>query len=711
MEGMRYLKKARFDVKFDSDIDMVNSKYTFKENHFGINELMLHFDGFVAMPDDESIDMDLTFATEKTSFKSVLSLVPAVYMKDFESVKTSGEFNLSGMAKGKMVGDQLPAFNLDLNVSNGFFQYPDLPRSAKDIAIALNVQNPGGSDDKTLVDLKNFSLDLGGNPVKMKAYVKTPVSDPDLLANINASVDLGTLKDVIPAENNEQYAGKISMDVNLEGRMSTLEAEDYENFKTEGSMILEGIEYNDPTMDYPVAVNYAEFGFSPKQIDLTSLKCQLGKSDIIAKGYVADYLPYYFKEETLSGSLDLGGQLLDLNELAGLDEESTEETTEEAAEDSSATAESAVVEIPVNIDFVMISGFKKVLYDNIVIENVVGKVSVKEGVARMDNLKMDLMKGQMVMSGAYSAVNPKQPDVDFFMAIDDFDIPMTVETFNTVKTIAPIVESASGSFSTELKFVCVLDQQMEPVMNTLTGGGVLETDNVKIENSETLDKIADVLKKPDLKNIDLQNVDIKYEFRDGRVFVEPFDVKMGDAKATISGSNGFDQTLDYLARTEMPMSSLGQGADVVGGLLDQFNKSTGANVSVGDNIKVDIKIKGTVTKPKIVPAFGGSGGDGGKSAKDQMKDKAKEELDRLKKEAEQKAREEAARLRKEAEEQARKEADRLKKEAEDKARQEADRLKKEAEERARKEAEAAKKRAEEEAKKKAEEGIKKLFGK
>jgi len=68
MEGMRYLKKAKFDIKFDTEIDMVNSKYTFKENHFGINDLMLHFEGFVALPDEETTELDLTFNTEKTTF-------------------------------------------------------------------------------------------------------------------------------------------------------------------------------------------------------------------------------------------------------------------------------------------------------------------------------------------------------------------------------------------------------------------------------------------------------------------------------------------------------------------------------------------------------------------------------------------------------------------------------------------------------------------
>lgn len=177
MDGIRYLKKANFDIKFDTEIDLPNSKYMFKENHFGINDLMLHFDGMVSLPDEETTQMDITFSTEKSTFKSVLSLVPVVYMKDFETIQTSGNFALSGMAKGEMKGDLLPAFSLDLKVDKGKFQYPDLPKSVDNININLNIQNPGGSDDNTVVDLKQFHLELGSNPIDLRALVKTPVSD------------------------------------------------------------------------------------------------------------------------------------------------------------------------------------------------------------------------------------------------------------------------------------------------------------------------------------------------------------------------------------------------------------------------------------------------------------------------------------------------------------------------------------------------------
>lgn len=50
---------------------------------------MLNFAGAVKMPDD-NIDVDLVFSTSRTEFKSLLSMVPAIYMKDFEGCKHRG---------------------------------------------------------------------------------------------------------------------------------------------------------------------------------------------------------------------------------------------------------------------------------------------------------------------------------------------------------------------------------------------------------------------------------------------------------------------------------------------------------------------------------------------------------------------------------------------------------------------------------------------
>ena len=99
MDGMKYLNSAKVDSKIDMLADLDKMKFTFRENYFKVNDLKLNFSGMVAMPGDD-IETDLKFSAPNTSFKTLISLVPAVYMADYKDLKTSRHFSLSGSAKG-----------------------------------------------------------------------------------------------------------------------------------------------------------------------------------------------------------------------------------------------------------------------------------------------------------------------------------------------------------------------------------------------------------------------------------------------------------------------------------------------------------------------------------------------------------------------------------------------------------------------------------
>jgi hypothetical protein len=214
MEKIKYFKKTNIEADATIKADLANSKYTFTENEFRINELTLGLDGWVALFEDkDDMDLDLKFSARKTEFKNILSLVPAVYMTDFATVKTAGKLALNGYAKGTYTETALPAFGLDLKVEDAMFKYPDLPKAVNNIQVDLHVDNPGGSEDNTFVNLKRFYMEMAGNPVDMNMKIRTPVSDPDIDGGIKAKFNMASVKDVVPMENGDEMNGNITADV------------------------------------------------------------------------------------------------------------------------------------------------------------------------------------------------------------------------------------------------------------------------------------------------------------------------------------------------------------------------------------------------------------------------------------------------------------------------------------------------------------------
>ncbi|MBO4372462.1 MAG: AsmA family protein, partial [Bacteroidales bacterium] len=193
-----YINDAVVDVKSDLDADMEKMKFTFKENVFRINQLALNLDGWIAVP-DTNIRMDLKFGADNTDFKSVLSMIPADYAKDLEGVKTSGKFSFDGGAKGDFNAVSFPEFWVNLLVDDARFQYPDLPKSVEDINVDVKVKCPGNLDSIN-IDAKKVHLNIAANPIDARFLIQTSAKDIDLAGDVNASLELASVADVVPLE-------------------------------------------------------------------------------------------------------------------------------------------------------------------------------------------------------------------------------------------------------------------------------------------------------------------------------------------------------------------------------------------------------------------------------------------------------------------------------------------------------------------------------
>lgn len=673
--GVNYISKAAASIDADLDMDMKNLKFTFKQNKIVLNNLELGLNGWLAMP-DTNIDMDLKFNAAQSEFKNFISMIPAIYSNDFKDVKSSGKMGFDGFVKGRYNGKSMPSFGINLNIDNGMFQYPSLPSSVKNVFVDLKIINPDGIPDHTIVNLSRLHLEMNGDPFDAKLILKTPVSDPEIDAFMKGKIDLAGIQKLVPLEKGTTLSGLITADITAKGRMSSVEQKKYEQFSASGNFGITGMKYSASDMKHPLLLNVLQLAFNPQHVTLSALNARMGRSDFMATGTLDNFLSYAIKNEVLRGSVNLNSQLIDLNEFMG------GETASEAGKD---TNQLSVIDIPANIDFTLSASVKNLVYQNLNINNVNGMVVIKDKSIRMQNVIMQLLDGTMSLSGGYSSADIKKPGFDFTVNADNFDIQKTVKAFITVEKLAPIAKNCSGSFSTDMSVKGDLDTKMSPVMNSLNGGGKLTTSKVKVTNFPVFNKVADALKMPSWKALEIPPVSPSFKFMNGRVYVDPFEMSANGIKATVAGSNGFDQTIDYTMSTQIPRSSFGGAANSVLDNLVSSANSKGANFTIGDVIPVNLTIGGTVSDPKI----GTDLNRGGAKVMDDLKAKAKEEIEKKKAEAEARVKAEADRIKNEAasrleseKQKASAEAERIKKEAEAKAKARTDSLKKAAEKKA-----------------------------
>jgi len=644
MGGVKMLNKAVLKTTADIEADMVNSKYTLKENEIALNEIVLSIIGFVQM-NPKDMYMDLKLNTEKIDFKSILSLIPAVYMKDFAGLQTTGKIQLDAFAKGTYLDTIHPKAGLKLIVENASFKYPSLPKSASDININIDAFYNGIHKDSTTLDVNKFHVNLGGNTIDLMMNLVTPISDPAIKAKLLSNINFSTLNDVIPLPETS-ISGILNADVSIDGKMSTIEQERYEEFNALGHIILAGFKYNSPDLPKPIAINSMKMEFSPRYVDLSTLDMKIGQSDIQLNGKLENFIPYIFNNDTIKGSLVYSSTLLNLNELMP---QSTEQPSEAVSD--SATSPLTIIEVPGNIDFVLNSTINKLFYDKIEIDRLNGEILVKNSTLTMNDVEMYLMKGSMKMSGLYSTQNIKKPLVEFVLDMKQIDIPSAVKSLSMLEQFAPISKSCEGNFSMKFAFNSLLNDSMMPVLTSVNGKGSFSSDDIKVNGTKTLNKIAEILKNPELKTLKLQDLNIFFKIKNGRIYVEPFKTNLNGIPASISGDQGIDQTMNYNMALEIPTKLLGSDANkIVNGLLANASNK-GIAVEQVNTVNVDIIVGGTVTDPKVDVKFKDIQKIGA-DLKDQIENKVKQEVNKAIDDAKAKASAEADRIIKQAEEQA-----------------------------------------------------------
>ena len=395
-----------------------------------------------------------------------------------------------------------------------------------------------------------------------------------------------------------------------------------------------------------IKISTAAFNFNPAFAELKQLKMTVGeKSDFTASGRLENYIPYLFSGDTIRGKLSLSSNSLDLNEILDIMPSDTTEND---------TASLAVIQIPKNIDFIFDAAVKRLVFDKLTGNDVKGKVVVKDGVVTVSEAGMKTLGGTLLVNAVYDTRDTLRPAVSADLLISMVNIKEVFNAFNTVQKLAPAAAGLGGNVTVSMKYKSLLGSNMMPVIRTITGGGEIRSESVQILESKTFDLVKNVLKLNQKYTNIVKDLRATFAINDGRLFIKPFDTKIGNIKLNISGDQGLDQTLNFVVRTEIPRSELGDAAGALMATLAAQAATMGMNLTPPEIIKVNLKIGGTFLKPVITPSFAGSEGVSPvttvtEAVKEEVTEKVNEEArvqaDKILKEAEEQAkvlREEAA---------------------------------------------------------------------
>jgi hypothetical protein len=582
MDKVNYMNNVPLTLDAVLGIDLEKSKYSFKENKALVNQLPLEFDGFIQLV-DAGQEYDLKFKTPTSSFKNFLGIIPAAYASSLDNVKTTGDFTVAGFAKGLYSDTTVPKFNVAIASYNASFKYPDLPQSVQNIIIDSKIINETGILNDTYINLDKLSFKIDQDVFNAKANIKNISQNAIVDAALKGTINLAKLSKAYPIKLDKPLTGILKADVTTKFDMLSVEKSQYAKIKNAGTISLSDFKYadvNGKTMN----ISNALVQFNPSQVNLKQFNATTGKSDLSVNGVLENFYGFIFKNQELKGNFNLNS-----NQLAVSDFMTTEEDSE------TASTKTEAMKIPAFLNCTLTAKANTVLYDNLTLKDVSGKLIVKDEKLTMQNVKTSIFGGTIGLNGAVSTKGIT-PTFEMNLGLKQLDIAQSFTQLDMLKKLAPIAGIIDGKLNSTIKLNGFLNENtMSPVLKTLTGDllGQLLSTTVNSSNSTLLTALGSNLKFIDISELDLNNLKAAITFKDGMVNVKPFDIKYKDIKATIGGSHGFDQQINYNLKFDVPAKYLGTEANA---LIARLSPTDAAKMQ---SIPINAVLTGSFTNPKI----------------------------------------------------------------------------------------------------------------
>jgi len=583
MDKTNYMKNVALTLDAVLGIDLENSKYTFKDNKALINKLPLEFDGSIQLV-EAGQEYDLKFKTPTSSFQNFLGLIPSAYSGSLENVKTTGNFTIAGFAKGLYSDTSVPKFNLAIASNNASFKYPDLPKSVENIVIDTKIINETGVLNDTYVNLDKLSFRIDQDVFDAKANVRNITENPLIDATLKGTMNLANISKAYPIKLDTPLTGILKADVKTKFDMKSVETNNYDKILASGDATITGFKYVDADKK-TYTINTASAQFSNQKINLKQLEMTTGKTDLRVNGTVENFLGYAFKNQELKGNFNVNSNQILVSDFM----------TETQTTVNNKTTTTEAVKIPKLINVSLNASANSVVYDNLNLKNVSGKLTVKDEKVSLQNLKTSIFGGMITATGDVST-KTATPTFNMNLGLNTVDIQQAFTQLEMLKNIAPIAGVINGKLNSTIKLSGNLDaKEMTPDLKTLSGDllGQLLSTTINASNSEMLTALSSNVKFIDLKKINLNDLKANLTFDNGRVNVKPFDLKYQDIKVNIGGSHGFDQSMNYNVKFNVPAKYLGSEVN------NLLAKLTPAEANKLENIPVNAVLTGNFKNPKV----------------------------------------------------------------------------------------------------------------
>ena len=334
--------------------------------------------------------------------------------------------------------------------------------------------------------------------------------------------------------------------------------------------------------DADINIPAIKFQFRPNNFDIEQSRIIIDNSDFALSGNITNLKDFSKGRGLLRGNLRFESEKTDIDQLMnlvnglGADTETTDEivitddNTDFALADNQQSTDSPQTEepnpfmVPKKVNITLDTHIKKAIFGNTDIENLGGRLTIKDGEAILEQMGFTTDAAEMQLTGIYRSErrNHLFAGLDFHLL--NIDIAKLIDLVPAVDTIVPMLSSFAGRAQFHIAAETYLRADYSPKLSTLRAAAALEGKDLVLLDSETFSTIAKYMmfNKKTENIVDSISVEMTV-FRD-EVDLYPFLISMDKWQAVLSGRHNLDNSFNYhISLTDCPLPTR-LGLDVKG---------------------------------------------------------------------------------------------------------------------------------------------------
>lgn len=541
----------------------VDTDLSFKSNSVDINKLLLDLN-------NGRIESSGTWSSEGGEIDYVVSDLPYEEIKDLVVLGPADEKSLSqiiGKVKvsGKLEGKGSKV-RMKTSLSSDNTNYRSDSLNIDNIKYNFEIKTPNLKLPATSrMDVTSMSFDYNKTPFTIKGSL----SNWSWLSIEGSSKgNVSAFKDFIDPKYYQDVKGDYDINFTLKSSLLTITKNIISKVEVSGSVANIGAR----VVDTPYNLKDFSGNFKMKKgtVSITDFAGMINQSDVKITGAVS----HLFDDQKTNLEANIKSQHIRLEDL--IDSE----------------GESGEVFIPENIQFKITTDFAKMTYGKFDSQKVSGSISYSSKQLYFFPLTMNCADGTLSLRGKVDARNNNKLEFKGNTDLRGMNLQNLFYQMNNFSQDYVTDKHIRGKVTAEIETYLPFDKKLEPIMKDIYVLGKIKVIDGELIDNEMMMELSDFIVVDELKHIKFSEMENEIKIEKQRIYIPEMDINTNAMNVTLSGEQGFDETIDYHFVVRL--------SEVLAQRAKKNKKENASNAEAdGSGIRLFLKMTGTLDDPKL----------------------------------------------------------------------------------------------------------------